>query len=119
MKRSGVVRFFAICGVLVSTAVFLAGALILSGFVIDFVHQERFSRLHPTLNVHPEHLLLNLSFGYICLTFLLSIIFGATAIGLLMEHGWAARAAKFVVPCLTWFVISQRRPDLPRSAASK
>jgi hypothetical protein len=104
MNRSGVMRFFAICGVLVSTAVFLAGAFILPGVFIDFVHQERFSRLHPTLNVHPADLLLNLSFSYICLTFLLSIIFGATAIGLLRERAWAARAAKSVVPCLSWLL---------------
>ena len=82
----------------------LAGAFVLYAFSVDYVHQEQFSRLHPTLNVHPEVLLLNLSFGYICLTFLLSIIFGVTAIGLLTERRWATRAAKLAVPCLSWLL---------------
>jgi len=102
MNRSGVLRFFAICGALVSTAVFIIGAIVIYGALVGFVHLQRFSRLHPTLNVDPESSLLNLSFGYICLTFLLSVIFGTTAVGLLRERAWAVRAAKFVVPGLSW-----------------
>ena len=104
MNRSGVLRFFAICGALVSTAVFIIGAIVIYGALVGFVHLQRFSRLHPTLNVNPESSLLNLSFGYICLTFLLSAIFGTTAVGLFRERAWAVRAAKFVVPCLTWML---------------
>jgi hypothetical protein len=102
MNRSGVLRFFAICGALVSAAVFIVGALVIYAVLVDFVHLERFSRLHPTLNLNPESSLLNLSFGYICLTFLLSVIFGTTAVGLLKERTWSVRAARFVVPCFSW-----------------
>ncbi len=102
MNRNGVLLFFAICGAVVSTAVFLIGALVIYGGLVDFVHLQQFSRLHPTLNMDPKSSVLNLSFGYICLTFLLSVIFGTTAVGLLSERKWAVRAARFVVPCLSW-----------------
>jgi hypothetical protein len=102
MSRTGIVRFFAACGVLVSSLVFLAGAYVIFAVFVDFTHQERFLRANPALNLHPESMLFNPSFGYICLTFLLSIILGATAVGLLVERAWATRAAKFVVPCFSW-----------------
>jgi hypothetical protein len=98
------VSFLAACGVLVSTPVFLAGAYVVSVAFVEFMRLERFSRSHPASNLHPESMLLNLSFGYIWLTLLLSIIFGATSVGLLVERAWAARAAKFVVPCLSWLL---------------
>jgi hypothetical protein len=104
MSRSGVVCFFAACGVLVSTLVFLAGAWVITAVFIDFMHQEQFLRANPALNLHPESSLLNLSFAYICLTFLLSIVFGATAAGLLVERSWATRAARFAVPCFSWLL---------------
>jgi hypothetical protein len=105
MNRNVVVRFLAVCGVLVSIVVFLAGVLVIQGVFVDFMNQKEFLRLHPTVNLHPEDSLLNLSFGYICLTFLLSIIFGTTAVGLLRGRAWAERAAKFAAPCLSWLLI--------------
>jgi hypothetical protein len=102
MNRGYVVSLFAACGVLVSTLVLLAGACAVSAVFIEFRHQERYSRLYPASHLHPESVVLNLAFGYICLTFLLSIIFGATSVGLLAERAWARRAAKAAVPCFSW-----------------